>query len=206
MTPAMGAAKEQKHPKEFMPSFTYVLVGALAAFNLVTIGPKAGAADVANAGRELPANPSSALSTGEDVAAVPDRPVQAGNDGGAKPEDPGKSVRPEPPPSAEVGTLLKEFNEQRRWERQALAEKTKNALTATRTLSRSERNRVRSEVLAQAAADREALLAAQREARTAMAAQLDEIKSERRDHQDLVEAAKERGLEASHARHGASQD
>ncbi|MCC7376301.1 MAG: hypothetical protein IT581_16705 [Verrucomicrobiales bacterium] len=189
-----------------MQPLTHALVGAFAVILLVSMGPRAGAADGANAGRQLPSSPSSALSTGDDIAAVPEPPVQGGNDSGGKPEDPGESVRPEPPPAAEVGTLLKAFNEQRRWERQVLAEKTRNALTATRTVSRSERNRVRSEVLAQAGVDRETLLAAQREARTAMAAQLEDLRSNRREHQDLVEAAKERGLEASHARHGASQD
>lgn len=120
-----------------------------------------------------------------------------------KPANPGKpAVKPEVPRSSEVGTQLRQLAQQQRQQRQELNEKTRLALAATRSLEKVERHRVRVEVLSQAATEREALFAAQREARMALLEQLDELKADRSGRGTLIEAAKERGLGEAKERRG----
>jgi hypothetical protein len=209
-----------------MQPLTRILAGPLAMVALVSAAPlvmavnEDGRAGMAS----LPQSPATpavapALPSGDPTGLldplvlggteVPSPPTETEGDptgGSSDVGDPGRPIRPETPPTSEVGTLLKEFDQQRRWQRQALAERTQSALAATTMLSRAERARARAEVLARAAVDREALLASQREARSALMVQLEDLTGERRPHQDLVEAAKERGLEASLARRGGGQD
>ncbi|MBL9135806.1 MAG: hypothetical protein JNK85_08060 [Verrucomicrobiales bacterium] len=98
--------------------------------------------------------------------------------------------------------LLQQLAQQQRQERHDLVDRTRDAMAATRSLPKEERDRARAEVLSEADAEREALFAAQREARQALQTRLEEIRAERSGLEPLIDTAKERGVETSRERRG----